>query len=196
MRLALGRLVADDLIERQAGRGTFIKPQEARVDFHLDRSFTRQMADMGLTARAQVLSHATGLIDDTMPTTLHAQMGEPYLHLSRLRQGGDEPIGLQISRIVLTSCPGLETRDFNEITLYESLAGDYQLTIDRIEYRISATVADELQAGLLQVAVGAPLLVVHTTATLLDGSVIEDTTSYYRADKYEYHTTHQYGAKD
>jgi DNA-binding GntR family transcriptional regulator len=46
------------------------------------------------------------------------------------------------------------------------------------------------------VAVGVPLLVVHTTAYLLDGNVIEDTTSYYRADKYEYHTSHRYIAKE
>ena len=196
MRLALARLVADDLIERQAGRGTFIKPQQGRVDFYLDRSFTRQMADMGLTARSQVLSHSAGIIDETMPATLQAHLAEPYLHLARLRLGNDDPIGLQISRIVLALCPDLAARDFTDTSLYQTLADAYQINICRIDHRISATAADDLQAGLLQVVVGAPLLVVHTTAYLLDGKVIEDTTSYYRADKYEYHTSHQYAARE
>lgn len=196
MRLAFARLVADDLIERQAGRGTFVKRQTNRVDFYLDRSFSRQMADIGLTASSQVLSQSVGAIDATMPPTLHHHLGEPYLHLSRLRLGNNEPVGLQISRIVLTLCPGLEARDFNQATLYKTLADEYQLTIHRIDHRISATSADELQAGLLRVAAGAPLLVVQTAAYLLDGNVIEDTTSYYRADRYEYHTSHKYAAKE
>jgi GntR family transcriptional regulator len=196
IRLAMARLVADDLIERQAGRGTFIKPQKGRADFYLDRSFTRQMADLGLTAHSQLLSQSVGTIDETMPATLHAHLQEPYLHLARLRLGDDQPIGLQISRIVLTLCPGLERRDFNTASLYQTLADDHHLTIHRIDHRISATTADDLQSGLLQVAVGVPLLVVHTTAYLLNGNVIEDTTSYYRADKYEYHTSHHYVAKE
>lgn len=196
MRQALARLVADDLIERQAGRGTFIKPQVNRSDFYLDRSFTRQMADMGLVAEAQVLSQSVGVIDDTMPAPLVPHQDESYLNLTRLRLGDGQPIGLQITRVVLTKCPGLEKLDFNEVTLYRTLGNDYQLIIDRIDHRISATAADDLQAGMLQVAVGAPLLVVHTTAFLLDGDVIENTTSYYRADKYEYHTSQQYVAKE
>lgn len=196
IRLAMARLVADDLIERQAGRGTFVKPQKGRVDFYLDRSFTRQMADLGLTAHSQLLSHAVGTIDETMPVTLQGHLQEPYLHLARLRLGDEQPIGLQISRIVLTLCPGLETYDFDDTSLYQTLADAYHLTIHRIDHRISATTADDLQSGLLQVAIGVPLLIVHTTAYLLDGNVIEDTTSYYRADKYEYHTSHQYVAKE
>lgn len=196
IRLAMARLVADDLIERQAGRGTYIKPQKGRADFYLDRSFTRQMADLGLTAQSQLLSQSVGLIDETMPASLHTHLQEPYLHLTRLRLGNDQPIGLQISRILLTLCPDLATHDFNNISLYQTLADDYNLTIHRIDHRISATTADDLQSGLLQVAVGVPLLVVHTTAILRDGNLIEDTTSYYRADKYEYHTSHQYVSKE
>jgi GntR family transcriptional regulator len=192
MRLALARLVADDLIERQAGRGTFVRPRPDRVEFYLDRSFTHQMAELGLRAQSQVLSHSTGVIDETMPATLRPHIGERYLHLTRLRLGGDEPIGLQVSRVILTQCPGLEERDFTLASLYETLANDFQLIVRRIDHRISATKADVLQAGLLQVGPGAPLLVVHTTAYLRDDQIMEDTTSYYRADKYEYHTTHQF----
>ena len=196
IRLAMARLVADNLIERQAGRGTFIKPQKGRADFYLDRSFTRQMADLGLIAHSQLLSQSVGTVDETMPARLHTHLQEPYLHLTRLRLGNNEPIGLQISRILLTLCPDLASHDFNNVSLYQTLADEYNLTIQRIDHRISATTADALQSGLLQVAIGDPVLVVHTTAYLRDRNVIEDTTSYYRADKYEYHTSHQYVAKE
>jgi DNA-binding GntR family transcriptional regulator len=48
MRQAMSRLVADDLIARQAGRGTFVKPQTDRADFYLDRSFTRQSPNLSV----------------------------------------------------------------------------------------------------------------------------------------------------
>jgi DNA-binding GntR family transcriptional regulator len=53
-------------------------------------------------------------------------------------------------------------------------------------------VADNKQADLLQVHVGDPLLQVNTTTLLDKGEVIEYSVAYYRADKYEYSTTHVY----
>lgn len=196
VRLALSRLVADNLIERQPGKGTFIKPPTDRLSFYLDRSFTRQMAELGLATRSRVLSQSVGEIDDTVPPSLRGHRGEAVMHLTRLRFGGEEPVGLQVSRVVLTLCPGLEKKNFETASLYEMLAGEYRLKVRRIDHRIRATAADDLQAGLLEVTPGAPLLIVHTTAYLQDGDVIEDTTSYYRADRYEYKTSHRYTEKN
>ena len=39
-------LVAADLISRRAGLGTIVQPPPDRAKFYLDRSFTRQMADL------------------------------------------------------------------------------------------------------------------------------------------------------
>lgn len=192
VRLALARLVEDDLIERQAGRGTFVKPQTERIDFYLDRSFTRQMADMGLTARSQVLAQSTGIVDETLPSSFNAHLGEPYFQLMRLRFGDGEPIGLQSSRVLLQLCPGLEAYDFTTASLYEVLFKEYQLAIRRIEHTIRAAAADELQAGLLQVGRGDPLLLVRSRAFLDNDQIMEETVSYYRADKYEYRTMHAY----
>src|SRR5262249_24808309 len=38
MRMALARLVDDNLIARRAGQGTFVKAQHDRMQFYLDRS--------------------------------------------------------------------------------------------------------------------------------------------------------------
>ena len=59
--------MAAHLIDRKAGRGTIVKARPDRMQFYLDRSFTRQMADMGRQARSRVLSACTGVIDPTSP---------------------------------------------------------------------------------------------------------------------------------
>lgn len=190
VRLALLHLAADDLIARYAGRGTFVKDQPDRLAFYLDRSFTRQMAEMGLQAHSKVLDISTAFISETSPPPLRAHLGAPCLRLVRLRFGDADPVGIQATSILTDQCPGIETLDFDEVSLYEVLAAHYRLPIAEISHIISATTADELQAVLLQVAPGAPLLVVNTTALLATGDVIEHTISYYRADRYSYTTTH------
>lgn len=192
IRFALSRLVTDNLITRHAGRGTFVTHASDRMKFYLDRSFTRQMEELGMTARSKVLEMSSGIISERSPEPLRERMGAPFLNLVRLRYGDDEPIGIQATTILTEACDNIEAVDFATHSLYDVLATEYRLPIAKITHAISAAVAGDLQASLLQVARNAPLLVVNTTAYLENGQVIEYTSSYYRADKYEYSTTHRY----
>lgn len=190
IRRAMGRLVDDDLVERSAGRGTFVAPTADQAQFYLDRSFTEQMAEMGREASSRVLASQTGVIEEDAPEVLQQKVGAPCLRLSRLRLGDEEPIGIQHHTVVTEECPDLERHDFSSASLYNLLANEYALRIGELQHTISAAVATERQAQLLEVASGAPLLVVYTTALLDAGPVIEHTTSYYRSDRYVYRTSH------
>jgi len=192
VREAILRLVNERLLERYAGRGTFVRARLDRAQFYLDRSFTQQMADMGLAAHSKVLEISTGLIDDHAPPSLQRKNGSPCLYLSRLRFGDRQPVGVQISVVLMEQCPGLENFDFNTESLYAILSEAYHLQINMISHIVSAQAATILYADLLQTQPGVPVLVVRTTAFLQDGEPIESTTSYYRADKYEFSTTHTY----
>lgn len=192
IREAISRLVDENLLERFAGRGTFIRAQPNRTRFYLNRSFTQQMAELDMTARSEVLKVYSDRVNENSPRALHSKMDSPCLHLTRLRLGDDEPIGIQYSIIVTEYCPNIESYDFNCESLYEVLSRDYQLPIVEISHVVNAVVATELFAGLLNTAPGAPLLLVKTVAYLETGEPIEATTSYYRADKYEFSIVHSY----
>ncbi len=171
---------------RKAGRGTVVQARLDRMKFYLDRSFTRQMADMGRRAHSRVLEAATGTIDASAPPPLLGKLGSPCFRLSRLRFGDSEPIGLQTTTIVIEQCPALPGFDFNRESLYDVLRAEYRLAITEIQHTASAAIADDLQAKLLQIRKGDPLLVIKTVAYLDSGEPIEATTSVYRADHYEY----------
>jgi GntR family transcriptional regulator len=191
IRTALSRLVNDNLISRKAGHGTVVKGRVDRRQFSLARSFTRQMAEMGLQPHSRVLQKEKRTIQPEDPRLLSSKkLNAPVLILDRLRLGNDEPIGLQRSYVLLEQCRGLERKDFASHSLYEILSNEYHLIITEIAHAISAAAADRLQAELLHVEPGAPLLVVNTSAFVENGEIIEFTVSYYRADKYEYTTTH------
>lgn len=192
MRMALGRLAADDLITRKAGRGTVVKQRTDRLRFSLDRSFTQQMAEMGRTAHSQVLGMSRGVIDASAPTALQSRLGAPCLVLVRLRFGDDEPIGIQATTVITEHCPDLDRHDFAKASLYDVLAREYNLLITKIAHSVGARLADEGQASLLEISPDDPLLVFNTTAFLENGEAIEHTMSYYRADRYEYTTVDMY----
>jgi len=189
VRQAIARLVDEDLIERFAGRGSFVRAQPSHTQFFLDRSFSQQMRELGRVPHSRVLGTQNGAVDATAIPALKGYEGRPCLILERLRLGDDEPICHQISTVLSERCPGIENQDFEKQSLYEILATQYQLVINRIDHVVRATAAGGYRADLLNITEGTPLLFVGTTTYLDDGQIIEHTASYYRADRYEYSTT-------
>lgn len=190
VRQAIARLVDEGLVERFAGRGTFVRENPRHIQFFLDRSFSQQMRELGRKPHSRLLNVETGIVDAESLPALRRWHGAPCLIIERLRLGDDEPICHQRSIVLVERCPGIEQQDFGSQSLYEVLANCYQLAITRIDHVVRAVAADEYRAELLDVPLGAPLLFVGTTAYTDDGSVIEYSASYYRADRYEYYTTH------
>lgn len=100
VRMALGRMQVDGLIARGAGRGTFVLPQHDRVRFYLDRSFTQQMAELGLVASSRVLKAQSDVLAEDDPDPLCRESGAPCFRLTRIRIGGSEPIGVQQTTVL------------------------------------------------------------------------------------------------
>ena len=142
---------------------------------------------MGLRPHSRVLSIQQATLDANAPVLLQAYLGAPALFLVRLRYGDDTPISLQYTTIVGAMSQKLLQFDFAEQSLYTVLQREFGLNIDRITHTINAVVADDTQAQLLDVSNGTPLLVVNT-ASYSQQQLIEYTISYYRTDKYAYHT--------
>ncbi len=189
IRMALSRLAANRLIERRAGRGTTILPEPERRRFNLDRSFTCQMVEMGMTTYARVLHAAPGIIGPNAPKHLRSYVGADCFYLARLRYGNGQPVGLQYAIIMTARCPGLSRHDFGSESLYDVLSQDYQITIKEITHTVTAISADATQAEMLAIEPGDTLLQVITTAYLDQREIIESSTSYYRTDRYAFNVT-------
>lgn len=192
LREAITPLVNENLLERTQGRGTVVLAGQNRLKFFLDRSFAKQMIEMGLTPHSEVLRINRGQIDETSPSSLHRKMGSDSLELIRLRFGDDTPIGVQYTTIITDACIELGDEDFEKESLYSLLLTKYRLLITRIDHVVSAVLADEWHKSLLKISGTAPLLLVHTTAYLDNNEPIEASTSYYKADKYEFSIVQKY----
>ena len=192
LREAVSRLVNEGLLERTAGRGTIVLSGKNRLKFFLDRSLAQQIAEMGLKPHSEILRKTERIIDDSSPVSLHSKKGSQSLELIRLRFGNDMPIGIQYTTVITDLCPDLGSYEFIEESLYSLLLTKYKLPISRIDQVVGAVVADEWHKTLLQVPNITPLLRVNTTAYLENGEPLEASTSYYRADRYEYTIVQDY----
>jgi GntR family transcriptional regulator len=191
IRRAIARLVDDNLVDRYAGKGTFVRDHAERASFHLDRSFSQHVRDLGMTPSSKILCQEENIIATDAPHQLQTQIGKACLKLERVRFGDQDPICYQSATILTNRCPKLIDHNFDQESLYEILAKDYGLIITRIEHLIRAVAADDYRADLLKVDPGTPLLFVTTTAYLENGEIIELNASHYRADRYEYRTAEE-----
>jgi GntR family transcriptional regulator len=192
VRQAISQLVTDQLLERKPGHGTTVLTGRNRIKFFLDQSFAQQMAEMGLKSTSEVLRIKQTVVDENAPASLHTKLGSPAMELIRLRYGDDIPIGVQYTTIVTDACLGLHEHDFTQESLYNLLITRYQMPISRIEHVVNAVTADPWHQNLLKIDTVSPLLLVKTTAFLVNKDPIEASTSYYRADKYEFSTHFDY----
>jgi GntR family transcriptional regulator len=192
MRDALNLLENDGLIQRTAGRGTIILEKKNRIQFFLEKSFIQQMHEKDLTPRTEVLKLSKGVINEKSPLALLKKMNAPAMELYRLRYANDEPIGIQLSTVIIEDCPDICQVDFTTASLYELLLTKYRLPIKHIDQTVGAVLADGRFQSLLKITKAIPLLLVRTTAYLENGNPIEATTSYYLSDRYEFTISHKF----
>jgi GntR family transcriptional regulator len=85
VRQAIARLVDDNLVDRYAGRGTFVRDTAERASFHLDRSFNQHVRDLGVQPNSKTLSLDESIINEDAPPQLQKYLGNPLLLNQRHR---------------------------------------------------------------------------------------------------------------
>jgi GntR family transcriptional regulator len=186
LRDAMDILNKEGLIKRTPGKGTIVLSAQNRIQFILSKSFAMQMKSRGLTPGSKVLKLNPCVIDRRSPIKLQTKLGSPALELVRLRYANDDPIGVQYTTLIIEQARDLAENDFDKESLYNLLLTKYKLPISQIDYTVSATISDPWHQALLRLARTEPLLLVQTTTYLENGTPVEATSSYYRADKFEF----------
>jgi GntR family transcriptional regulator len=184
VRQALRELELEGLIYRRKGKGSFVS--EPKFSGGLAQSLTgfyQDMAERGHRPVSQVLRQTVIPAPVKIAQQLEIERGTPVIELQRLRFVAKEPIVLVTSYLPQTLCPGLEKVDFREQSLYAYLEATFQLVIVRGRRYIEAVAADESEAELLQVEVGAPLILLDSVSFLEDNTPIEHYHALHRGDR-------------
>lgn len=181
VRKALDGLVADGLLVRKQGAGTFVA-ERVEKQFSKLSSFSEDMATRGRTARSEWLSQQEGAVSPDESLTLGLSPGARIYRFSRIRFADDQPMAIENSAIPGWGLPDLKAVD---TSLYAALEASGHRPVRALQ-RLRAVLFGPDQAKLLGVEVGAPGLFIERRSFIEDGRAIEMTQSWYRGDTYDF----------
>ena len=180
VRQALDALVAEGMLERFPGRGTFVAPprrQPSRI-----ASFTEDMVGRGAVAESRTLVAEKVKAPAGVARALGLVPREPVLRWRRLRLADGSPVCLSDAYIRAALVPGLLDGPDLPDSLYDELAARGRRPT-WAEDSLSAGLATPEEAALLEGTEGAVVIRV-TRRALWEDRPIEISRSVYRADQH------------
>lgn len=181
VRKALDELVAEGLLIRRHGAGTFVAGRVEKQFAKLS-SFTEDMAARGRTVRSEWLLRGEGTVSPDESLMLGLSPGAAVHRFRRIRFADDLPMAIEHSAI-----PGFALAGADAVgeSLYETLEQTGNRPVRALQ-RLRAVLFTTDQAKLLGIEKGAPGLYIERRGFLDDGRAIEATQSWYRGDAYDF----------
>lgn len=166
VRRALRDLETMGLIVRQPGRGSFVN--QPAVEARLDRltGFVEDMEALGLTATASVELVETVPAPDRAADALRCAVGEPVVHIQRVRLANGTPISFDDSYFVQSLGSRIARENLRDEPFYSILEQKYRIPLAGADYVLRATLADRRVAGHLHIAPGDPVLLIERTSCI------------------------------
>jgi GntR family transcriptional regulator len=183
VRRALATLENESRIYRRQGLGSFAAPPKLPQGLVRLTDFAQDMERAGITPASRTLLHGPTEAPQVAAAALGLEAGAPVIRLDRLRIGDGEPVALDRTWLPPFYAQFLEGHDLTTETIYRILERDCQIPVVRARYRIEAVVAKTDEAGPLEVAEGAPLLLVERISYTDADRPIYYQRRYYRADR-------------
>jgi len=181
VRKAFDGLVAEGLLSRRQGAGTFVA---ARVEKSFSKltSFSEDMAARGRKATSSWLNRTEGAVTPEESLTLGLSPGTAVYRYHRIRYADGLPMALEYSTVPASCLPSLMSV---EPSLYQALDANGQRPTRALQ-RLRAVLFTPEQADLLGVAPGAAGLLIERRAFSRTGQAVEVTQSFYRGDAYDF----------
>jgi GntR family transcriptional regulator len=187
VRRAVDELVADHILVRHQGRGTFVATHDTQrflfQFFHVERSDGLREAP-----EVELLTMERQRADTEAAEALRLREGDAvWLIENRLKLQGRPVV---YDRIVLPVglVKGLSERRFRERpgTIYQLYQSEFGITVLRAAERARAVAADRMASRVLGVAPGAPVMQVRRTALSFGDRPVEYRVSWIHTQRHDY----------
>ncbi len=188
LRQALRVLELQGLLERRQGRGTTVALP--RFDRNAGRlfSFTQGMERQGLKPGARLISVDQLPARAGMAKDLAIPVSSMVYVITRLRTVNQLPVLLERYTLPVRRFLQLDRHDLESRSIFEALATEYGVVIDRAWQSLEPVLADPYEAGLLDVAIGAPLMLERRVSFDPEGRPVEAGRDLYRGDRFRFVT--------
>lgn len=183
VRHATDALVAEGLVTRRRGSGTYVLPPPVVRILGLT-SFTQDMRDRGLVPGSRLLAFDIEEADGETAARLRVPVGAPVHRFTRLRLGSGEPMAVETVAIPSSFVPGLAPGDLDG-SLYELLASRYRLKPGSADVSIEPMLPDSDVRRILGIPDHQACLFLRMTDADHRGRVMMIADCIYRGDRYQ-----------
>lgn len=187
LRHAVDELVAEHILIRRQGRGTYVATHNADRSlfqfFHVERSDGKRDAP-----RVELLAFERIRLDEEEAAALSVRPGEAAIQIeNRLSLQGRPVVH---DRLVLPAglFKGLTEKRVRDrpSTIYHLYQTEFGITVVRTQERLRAVAADRNAARVLGIAPGTPMLQVRRTALTFNDKPVEYRVSTLHSAQHEY----------
>ena len=187
IRKATDELVAEKIVVRQQGRGTFVTTHTEDRQFYY---FYHMVGKSGgkEPPTHELLSLQTVKADDATASQLGLKRGERVHRIHNVLKLGGEPVIFDELRIPAARFPDLTANKFGarDGTIYGLYQSGYGINVVRISERLSAALPAGPIARVLGVSRRSPLLVIKRVAYTYHDQPVELRTSWVNTSNHEY----------
>lgn len=185
VRQALNELVAEGLLYRRHGKGTFVAPPKLEQNLARLTGFAEDLRARGVTPEIHVLSSGMREAPEHVRAALGLDAGRQVAMIQRMVAVDLYPLFIDRTYLV---------EDIGRLVLGADLASEpIYAVIERLGYpiregvqRIVAVALSTLDARLLQVELGSPALLIRRLTYVEAAQPVEYAEALYRADRYQY----------
>ena len=181
VRKAIDGLVADGLLARRQGAGTFVVAPRVEKSLSKLSSFSEDMASRGRVAHSVWIAKIASTVTPEEALSLGLSPGSLVYRFSRIRYADDASMAIEQATVPAYCLPA-ET--VVESSLYAALDQFGHRPVRALQ-RLRAVAFTPAQAEQLGVTPGDPGLFIERRGFLGDGRAVEYTQSYYRGDAYD-----------
>lgn len=187
VRRAMDDLVAEHIVVRQQGRGTFLAALSPERMLNRFWPIFRQDG-VRVIPIVQTLSFEEGRADAEIAEALGLRKGDPIYRIVNLLLMGGNPVILDEINLSKKIYFGMREEDLvaRETTMYGFYQSHFGINVFRVLDRLHGAVANQWSAERLGVQVNTPLLSVIRIAYAFGNKPVEFRKSFIRTDAYEY----------
>ena len=182
LRRSVQELVDSGLLVRRQGKGTQVVNDEVQSQTRLS-SVWDDLIEQGRSPATTVLAHDRVVVDDLIAEHLDVPMGSQVVYLERCRYADGHRLAIMRSWLTVGAGGGLTTAQLTSTGLYKALRerGVWPHSARR---KVSARLAGPVDAALLGIDRGSPLLIVEATMQDFAGIRVEYTEQVLDATRY------------
>jgi len=187
VRQSLNELVNEGILYRRQGKGTFVASPKIDQGLLGLTGFTEEMTARGLRPESKLLSVERVDASPRVSEALGLSLDKRVIRLERLRLANGDPMALEVTHLPLRMFPGFPEGDFTgSSSLYEVMEVRYGIRLHRARQVLEAGIAGQRESELLEVPLGAPLLMIERVTYSDHGVAVEVARAIYRGDRYKF----------